>query len=491
MNVDSICKSCGICASQNLPLGTLCAGLAKEMSVKYEYPPEFPKSYGGVRFTADAMDCSLPISIDSHSGCAFNCIYCFANNLQRAPDRNTATLQRIIKEGSFYSEWDIRKLERFLARENKDVQSKAMYGLLDRGVPVQLGALGDPFDDLEEHSGWAKQAIPLFIKYGVPVRVGTKGGKLLQKPEYLRLFEKSPDQFWFAFSIITNSDKLIERIDINAPNTTARLKAMKALTDIGCNASIRFRPFIPGVSDAYKGEPEAWRTLITRSKDAGARAISFEYIFLDAVPTPRQIEMNKLLYKVIGNPSFGEMWNAMSNKSETCRRANRNFKYEQTKLVRDHVHSLGMTFGISDPHFKEWNDTGSCCGMPDEGHAWFSKWSRRQMTEVIVQARKAYEAGIERLFNYDDWAPAWAHQVPISAMIAMGNWHNSRRKKDVTFGDHMRLKWNNPKHPRGPYQYFQTVLFPIGTDAKTGDLVYKYKPWTPEHTKMNLWESNK
>ncbi|MCH8328948.1 MAG: hypothetical protein IIB81_00980 [Nanoarchaeota archaeon] len=207
METKAICKSCGICTAQNLAYGTLCAGLAKEMSIKYEYPPQFPKSYDGLRFTSDAMDCSLPVVIDSHSGCAFNCLYCFANNLQRAPDRNAQMLQRIIKDGSFYSEWNIKKLERLLVRELNDRKTLAMYDVLDAGVPIQLGALGDPFDDLELHSGWAKKAIPLFIKYKIPIRVGTKGGTVLQRPEYLKLFEKSPDQFWFAFSIISNSDE--------------------------------------------------------------------------------------------------------------------------------------------------------------------------------------------------------------------------------------------------------------------------------------------
>ena len=491
MEHNTICKSCGICEKQSLALGTLCVGLAKEMDIKYEYPAEFPKSYGGLRFTADAMDCALPVSIDSHSGCAFNCLYCFANNLQRAPDRNSASLQRIIKEGSFYSEWNIKKLERFLARDAQDKQSLTMYDVLNAGVPIQLGALGDPFDDLELHSGWAKKAIPLFIKYKVPVRIGTKGGTVLQRPEYLKLFEKSPDQFWFAFSIITNSDKLISKIDINAPNTTERLKAMHALTDLGCHASIRFRPFMPGISDAYPGEPEAWKTLITRANTAGARAISFEYIFLDAVLTPRQGEMYHLLFKIMRNPKFGEEWNAASNLAETCRRATRLIKYEMTKKVRNHVHSLGMTFGISDPHFKEWNDTGCCCGMPDSGDKWFSKWSRRQMTEVIVQAKKAYERGEPKLFNYEDWRPEWAHKTSLSSMVAMSNWHNHRLKKYVTFGDHMRIKWNNPKHPRGPYKYFDTVLYPVGIDKNTGDLTYKYREWNPKDTKMNLWETNK
>lgn len=491
MKTDIICKSCGICEAQGLVLGSLCAGLAKEMEIKYEYPKTFPKSYGGLRFTADAMDCSLPISIDSHSGCAFNCLYCFANNLQRAPDRNSATLQRIIKEGSFYSEWNINKLEKFLARDLQDRQSLSMYKVLDAGVPIQLGALGDPFDDLELHSGWAKKAIPLFIKYKIPVRIGTKGGTILQRPEYLKLFEKSPDQFWFAFSIISNSDTLISKIDINAPNTTERLKAMNALTALGCNASIRFRPFLPGISDAYPGEPEAWKTLITRAHTAGARAISFEYVFLDAVLTPRQREMYRMMFKIMQNPKFGEQWNDASNKAETCRRASREIKYAMTKQVREHVHSLGMTFGISDPHFKEWNDTGSCCGMPESGDKWFSQWSRRQMTEVIVQAKRAHDKNQLRLFNYNDWRPQWAHETPLSAMVAAGNWHNHRRKKYTTFGDHMRIKWNNPMHPRGPYKYFDTVLYPVGIDKLTKDMVYKYREWNLDDTKMSLWEVNK
>jgi DNA repair photolyase/predicted nucleic acid-binding Zn ribbon protein len=850
--VEPICKACGICESQHKAPGTMCAGLNKDMNVKYEFPETFPKTYSGLRFTADAMDCSLPISIDSFSGCSFNCIYCFSNNLQRAPDRNAAMLQKVIKEGTFYSEWNITKLERFLARELKDKQGRAMYPLLDAGCPVQLGALGDPFNDLELHSGWAKKAIPLFIKYKVPVRIGTKGGTVLQRPEYLKLFESSPDQFWFAFSIITNSDELISKIDINAPNTTERLKAMKALTDIGCHASIRFRPFLPGVSDSYPGEPEAWRTLIDRSKASGARAISFEYIFLNAVPTPRQKEMDRLLFKVMGNPKFGEQWNAASNMAETCRRGNRDIKFAQTIKVRDHVRSLGMTFGISDPHFKELNDTGSCCfinpytliytieglkhivniqkgdlvlthkgrfrkvkdvfirhkqeaklvtlhfplsagsanagdiradfkkltvteehpillstgewipankikkgdsikflsthctqcgkpipfykefcsqscqstwvainqwkredhiqnmslkaitqhqkqhkiygdlypwseklaiavskankqlikegkhifqkpgmqelafkalgksnkgsyierilfeelkkrnievepqypiligkglrnithyyfidfaipdlkiaiecdgeqwhnsntiekdnkrqtyieklgwqflrftgnelkhslsscadqvqrliknhngeyeffdveviniefsdtktnkrkvslynfsveedesyiakgfvvhncGMPESGDKWFSNWSRRQMTEVIVQAKRAHDRGEARLFNYEDWRPEWAHQTRLNDMISLGNWHNLRIKKHTTFGDHMRVKWNNPKHPRGPFKYFGGVLFPIGVDAETNDLVYKYREWQPGDSAMNLWEYN-
>ena len=440
---------------------------------------EFTQNYStGLRFTSDSMDCSLPIAMDSHSGCSFGCLYCFSNNLMRAPDRNRKVQRRIVREKSICTEYPIRRLERFLNREENSAFSRAAYPLLDDGVPMQLGALGDPFDNLELQSGWAKQAIPLFIKHQVPVRVGTKGGELLQRSDYLRLFESSPDQFWFAWSIICNDDDLIGKIDIGAPTASARLAAMKLLTDLGCNCSIRFRPFLPGVSDAYPGEPEAWKKLIYRAREAGARAISFEFIFLSRTLTKRQKNMYRVLFRNMGNPMFGKEWRKMSHGSESCLRATRSYKYDMTMKIREYVHSLGMTFGCSDPHFKEFNDTGSCCGMPERGNRWFSNWSRRQLTEVIVQAKRAFDDGNPRQFSYLDWASIWSHQIHGAGyMYNAGNWHSHNIRKNETWGDRLRNVWNNPKHPRNPYMYFEKVLCPVGVDKNTGDLVYEYRPW--------------
>lgn len=476
MKVEEICEACGVCESLKVKPGTMCAALSKQASIKFEFPETFPQNYGGCRFSSDAMDCAIPIALDSHSGCSYNCLYCFSNNLQRAFDRNSRILKNAQESGTLYREWPIKQLEKFLARENKDAQSLAAYTLMDQGAPIQLGALGDPFDDLEIHSGWAKQAIPLFIKYKQPVRISTKGGIALQDPAYLKLLEKSPEQFWIAWSIICNDDERIAKVDINAPVTSDRLKAMEALNKIGCHTSLRFRPFLPGLSDSYPGEPEAWRVLIERAKAAGAEAISFEFIFLSTMLTPRQKAMYQLMFRAMGRPDFGNWWNSQSNQAESCRRATRNIKYPMTIKVYNKCKELGLRFGISDPHFKEFNDTGCCCGLP-ENDKWFGKWSRRQMTEVIVQGHKAHEKGTKRLFTYNDWRPEWAHMMKLTDLVAARNWHNYRLKKYKTFGDHMRDKWNDPTSPRGPYQYFGKVLVPIGQDANTSDLIYEYRPW--------------
>ncbi len=39
------------------------------------------RSYNGIRLTADGFDCALPVTIDSHSSCAYECLYCFSDNI--------------------------------------------------------------------------------------------------------------------------------------------------------------------------------------------------------------------------------------------------------------------------------------------------------------------------------------------------------------------------------------------------------------------------
>jgi DNA repair photolyase len=467
---DEICKMCGACD------GGHCFSLQGEAERVQEFPAVVPQNYTGYRFTADAMDCALPIALDSSSGCTYSCLYCFANNLQRAPDRNAAKVKKSIVEGSVYSQWSIKRLEALLDHTLKDSVAKAMYPVLDSGMPVQFGALGEPFDDLEAYTGWMKKAVPIFIKHNLPVRISTKGATTMLRPEYIKLFEDRPDLFWFAFSIICNSDDLISKVDIKAPVTSKRLEAMKVYSKLGCSTSLRFRPFLPGISDAYPGEPMAWAKLIERSAEAGAKAVSFEWIFLNSSPTERQKAMYRLIMRAMNNMKFVDQWNSMSEAKESCRRGNRDYKYEITVAVRKKVHELGMTFGVSDPHFKELNDTGCCCGIKPDDPV-FGKWSRRQMTNVVYELAKAYREGKPRTITYLDWAPEWAHQVHAVDMYALSGWHEHRRKKFMTFGDSMRNKWNDPIKARGPFHYFGGILHPVRVDKKTRDVVYEYRPW--------------
>ena len=432
-------------------------------------PEELPETYNsGIRFSSDGADCSVPLAIDSRNFCTFKCVYCFGQNLMRNPDRNPALRQK--------KQLSIKRLEKFLNRELKDPVSLAAYPLLDAGVPVQLGALGDSFDETELVTTWAKQAIPLFRKYRVPVRIGTKGGRVLQLPEYLRLFENDSDMFWFAFSIICNDDDLVSKIDIRAPVTSERLRAMSLLTKLGCKASLRFRPFLPGVSDTFPGgPPNAWEVLIDRCHEAGARAISYEWLFLNRNNTPRQESLNQHLFEKMGNPNFGEYWKKNSPK-ESAMRGKKLDKYEMTMRIKEKVLGLGWTFGISDPHYREENTTFSCCAFPDDD-PWFGKYNRDQLTRVLVEGRRAYDEGRPWSVTFSDWVPDWAKKIKKRMCVSLGDAHTHKKYQYQTIADDWRNKWNNPNKARGPEIYFRESLVPTGTDEATGDLIYEYQPW--------------
>ena len=421
-------------------------------------PLEIKEGYTGIGLSSDAMDCCIPLRIDSRNFCAHFCRYCFTDNLRTKP---TGRKQLSINE-----------LERFLSGKAENRYHKALYPLLQTDCPVQLGGLSDPFDAMELQTGWAKEAIPKFVEHDVPVRISTKGGDVLQKPEYLRLFEANPELFWVAFSIVTPDDDLLLEIDRGAPKASSRLAAMKELSKIGVKTSLRFRPFLPGVSD------RKWEELLERAKEASAQAVSFEFIFIKRGLTARKKLDYKDMYKMMGYPNFGEEWKESSHRSETLARGSKYDKYRMIMDIRQKAHELGMTFAISDPHFKELGDTMCCCGFPDTGDKYFSRFSRANMTSILVEAKRLHDAGTPRTYTFRDVFPEWLKNFKIGDCVNLSSWDKHELNKYVTVWDSFRDKWNDPENPRGPYIYFRGVLVPLEGLDDEGDKKYIYRPWT-------------
>lgn len=467
------CKISGSCD------GSGCMKLRDEdFASKRTFVSEIPQTYNGIRFTADASDCAMPIAMDSHSGCSFVCLYCFSNNLQRDLSRNESKKQSAIKHKSIYTEMPIRKLERLLSGKSENKIDVEVYKLLQKGQPLQWGALGDPFDDIERATGWGLKAIELLKKYNIPTRISTKGTDVLMLKEYRKAF-KGCKNFWFAFSIISANDELLRKVDITAPNATDRLKCMKQYTKDGHIASLRFRPFLVGISDKWKGEPEGWKVLIYKAANAGASVVSFEWAFWNNAPTDCQKTQYRMINKVQGDKDFYKKWKKMSYGKESCLRGDRSYQEELTYAIREYTHKLGLIFVSSDPHFKELSDSGNCCGMMADDPIW-GGYSKNQWCELVVKGRKHYDKTGKKLkFYKKDWLPEgdfWMNNIKQGSMIATGGCHDFRVHKNQTFGDSLHNKWNTPLHPRAPWKYFQGILIPIGTD-ENNDVIYQYEPY--------------
>ena len=165
------------------------------------------RRYGGIRFTSDGFDCAFPVSIDSHSVCSFGCLYCFAPNTIQGREKTQMDIgQTSLKEleGIFSGNSDSQMAK---------IYRKALkYDKLKNGYPcaVQLGALTDPFDNIERQQGWFLEFAEIVKKYNQPVKISTKGNLFLEQ-EYLDAIADRPELFFITYSIIPPDDKMIKK----------------------------------------------------------------------------------------------------------------------------------------------------------------------------------------------------------------------------------------------------------------------------------------
>ena len=430
------------------------------------------RAYSGMRFTSDGFDCALPVAIDSHSHCAYGCLYCFSDNLISHREQMSKSLGQVPLSSieKVFSGGGGKDAELFRKALRYDRRNEHGYP-----CPVQLGALNDPCDHIERQQGWLLDFIKIAIKYRQPVRMSTKG-TIFQIPEYLDAIAEAPELFWVAFSIITPDDEVIEQIDRRAPNATERLKTMKLLSDVGVRTALRFRPIMPGISDATKQYPQAYKTLIEQAAEAGATAISYEAAFVSGMMTKDLRARWNVLSKVAGVP-FEKLYRSFGSV-QACMRPPYTWTENIMYAIRDEAHKNGMVVGVSDPVWKQLTDTGCCCGiLPDDPV--FGNWERESATNQLLLAK---DTG--KILGPQDITPDWAAEYLTQNMVNLGPGPFSAYvRRHETWADRLAGIWNDLQRERGPLQYFQGALLPDHQNG-TGDWFYRYeglKRQYPEH----------
>ena len=434
---------------------------------------ETPREYAGIRLTADGFDCALPVTIDSHSACSYECAYCFSEQLMGHLDTKAKPL----------GQTSLRKIESIFSggggKFGAIVRKALRYDKKDPfPCPVQLGGINDPCDSIERQQGWLKEFIRLAIKYQQPVRVSTKG-TVLSDPDYLELLAEAPHLFWVTFSTNTPDDKLAMKVDAMAPPPSARIATMKALHEVGCKVALRMRPIYPGLSDATPSYPQAYRTLIEMAADAGAVAVSAEVGFVPMRFTAQQRAKWEKMERTIGVP-LKDIYKQLG-KSATCLRPSYAWTEQIMHAIRDVTHEHGMVLGVSDPAWKQLTDSGCCCGMlPDDPV--FGNWEPENATNRLLEASRATtEEG--KLIRLEDITPPWAHDMLQSQLCNMGAGPKTIwDKRHTTWADKLAEIWNEPGRERSPLHYFQGALEPVEVD---GAVLYRYvglKRQHPERT---------
>jgi DNA repair photolyase len=452
----NVCKECKAA-------GINCSDFKKCAAVR---DLDKPRDYNGIRLTADGFDCALPVTIDSHSGCAYECLYCFSDNIiGHAAGSGGAKVKALGRTS-------LRKIESIFDGTDNQQAARIRKALrYDKrnanGYPcaVQLGGLCDPCDSIEQNSGWLLEFMKLAQRYDQPVRMSTKGA-IFHIPEYMRQIVQKPHLFWCAFSIMSNDDDMITRVDRYTPNTTQRLATMRMLAKEGVSTSLRLRPIVPGITDRNRGHID----LIKRAADAGAKAISYEVLFYPmAIP-----KANRWKYKLLHNLAGIDLKKLYSSfgRRMTCMRPSYAYTEHIMHEIKETATANGLTVGVSDPVWKQLSDVGCCCGIrPDDPV--FGNWEPENMTNAIVKARLA-NTPEGKLIHLADIVPPWAYDTPKQALCAGGVgplvvWENHHKM----WSDQLRELWNNPSMQRSPMNYLQGAVQIAGEDTD-GNYIYRY-----------------
>lgn len=186
------------------------------------------------------------LNMNLYRGCQHRCIYCDSRS-------------------------ECYQVERFddevLVKANAiDLLEKELPRKRDRGV-VGTGSMSDPYTPAELRYNLTGRALKVIARLGFPVHLTTKSDLVLRDLETLRQVNRQRASV--SFTLTTVDDDLARKVEPAAPLPSARLKAMKVLSDAGILTGVTLMPVLPFLEDSE----ENLSALVRAAADHGARYI--------------------------------------------------------------------------------------------------------------------------------------------------------------------------------------------------------------------------
>jgi len=409
------------------------------------------KYYTSPRWTAELPDCSMPMTFDTYSNCGFGCVYCFAS-YQRAIGHDARKDAYLSGDSNAIN---VERTKRIFT--DPDFSQFGPYTAARK--TLQWGGMSDPFCTIEKEKEVGLEMLRFFAEIDYPICFSTKGVWWLRDERYTELF-KGRKNWNVKISIITMNKEKARRVEVGCPTPKRRLEALEKIAKLDCGgATLRLRPFMLGITNPTHVP------LIKEAGERGASAVSTEFFCLER-RSPALRKHMPMLEEVSGF-DYMELY-AKYSRGAGYLRLNRNIKREFVNEMEVAAREAGMRFYVSDAHFKERCDNGSCCGLDE---SW--NYSRGQFCEALVLCKKNGQvtwseiepdmivAGLDKIL----WRQAENYNTGSARARAKFHKHSLR--------DYLRWLWNNPKAGQSPYTMFQGIMKPTSKD-EDGNLIYEY-----------------
>lgn len=406
--------------------------------------------YSSPRWTGEIADCSLPVTLDTYSNCAYGCVYCFSQyqrGIGNAAENYYAKKVKAINPKRIKALFDGEKPE------------SSFWPYLKDQRPIQYGGLSDQFDEFERKYGVTYEVLTDLKARNYPICFSTKAAWPFFDKKYRDLF-KGADNWNIKFSIITLDEADAKRIEVGVPSPQQRLAAMKEYNKLSKGGTtLRLRPFIVGVSD------KTYLDLIEAAYEAGATAVTTEFFCLEM----RSVKQAKEHYQVISECAgfdIVEFYRKYSNGSGYLR-LNRKVKGKYITKMQELCDKLGMRFYVSDAHGKECSNNCCCCGLNTDWN-----YSRGNFSAALQIAKKTgvvHWSDIESDMYFLNFSAVDAE----GCQIARSTQETKAKYTGMTMKEFLHHLWNSPKKGQSPYKIFEQALIPDGYD-ENGDIIYKY-----------------
>lgn len=185
-------------------------------------------------------------NMNIYKGCCHGCIYCDSRSeCYGVEDFDT-----------------VRAKENALQVIEKDLRAKRKKGI------VITGSMSDPYNPFEKVCELSRGALQLIDRFGFGVVIDTKSDLVLRDIDILRQIQRHSAAI-VNLTITTADDILCRKIERNVIPTSARLNALKILSENGILCGILLMPVLPFINDT----PENIREIVQKAARSGARWI--------------------------------------------------------------------------------------------------------------------------------------------------------------------------------------------------------------------------
>ena len=328
------------------------------------------------RVTSQFTYCSNALSMDIYKGCNHKCQYCFARNVTKLLNKNTADID--YEESSMRSYSQIIKL---IKGEYKGKSNKIMQHLISKKQPIHIGGMADPFPYKVERK--LRQAEQFIKEVGTYPCIWSTKNPL---PEYADIMSKG--NHIIQCSIIGFGDKF-EQIEYGTVPPEERLDNLGKFKGKAKKIVIRMQPVIPWLfNDATLEE-------YVKKVSKVADAITIEFLKKDIN------EKFEELSKTIGidlNKEYVK-YNVMEGSDYILPYK---IRLDIGLKIKSLAHKYGMEFYCAENGIRHIGDGPNCCGINNDKDGIFASKMLCNTSTLLFKAKAKGDVGIEDLLEDRD-----------------------------------------------------------------------------------------